>query len=224
MPNYVKHLGYIKSYSSSSPRPVKSSSILIRHNCQKICSWSRRPWTILEIWKKATFLYVLNNPSIYKFFKDFTNHRKRAKMTVVFSSRPFLNILKYRNHWWDFPTIWKTRLSDTLKSSVKMYESSGSQFFRTTTGIQSGPEAFDESRFVTTFLTILGVMEILWSFRLVLDGEIGKEISKSSRLEFLEKFLANNSELPDTEDNTSHLLNKRIIADLTLLRTLFAIR
>ena len=105
-----------------------------------------------------------------------------------------------------------------------MYESSGSQFFRTTTGIQSGPEAFDESRFVTTFLTILGVMEILWSFRLVLEGEIGKEIPESSRLEFLEKFLANNSELPDTEDNTSRLLNKGGIADLTLLRALFAIR
>ena len=29
-----------------------------------------------------------------------------------------------------------------------MYESSGSQFFRTTTGIQSGPDAFDESRFI----------------------------------------------------------------------------
>ena len=34
-----------------------------------------------------------------------------------------------------------------------MYESPGSQFLRTTTGIQSGPDAFDESRFVMTFLT-----------------------------------------------------------------------
>ena len=37
-----------------------------------------------------------------------------------------------------------------------MYESSGSLFFMTTTGIQSGPDAFDKSRFVMTFLTILG--------------------------------------------------------------------
>ena len=29
-----------------------------------------------------------------------------------------------------------------LKSSASIYESSGSQFFRTTTGIQSGPDAF----------------------------------------------------------------------------------
>ena len=37
-----------------------------------------------------------------------------------------------------------------------MYESSGSQFFRTTTGMQSGPDNLDESRFVMTFLAILG--------------------------------------------------------------------
>ena len=57
-----------------------------------------------------------------------------------------------------------------------------------------------------TFLTILGVMEILCSLRLVLDGKIGKEIQESSRLEFLEMFLANNFSLSDAEDNTSSLL------------------
>ena len=46
--------------------------------------------------------------------------------------------------------------------------------------------------FVMTCLTILGIMEILCSFRLVLEGKIGKEISESSRLEFLQKFLASN--------------------------------
>ena len=40
-----------------------------------------------------------------------------------------------------------------------MFESSGSQIFRTTTGVQSGPEAFDESSFVMTILTILKVTE-----------------------------------------------------------------
>ena len=58
-----------------------------------------------------------------------------------------------------------------LKSSASMFESSGSQFFRTTTAIQLGPDAFDESRFVMTFLNILGVAEILCSFRLVLEGK-----------------------------------------------------
>ena len=105
-----------------------------------------------------------------------------------------------------------------------MYESSGSQFFRTTTGIQPGPDGFDESRFVMTFLTILGVMEILCSFRLVLEGKTGKEIPESSRLEFLEKFSANNFALSDAEDNTSGPLNRGGIVDLPLLRTLLAIR
>ena len=105
-----------------------------------------------------------------------------------------------------------------------MYESSGSQFFRTSTGIQSGPDAFDESRFIMTFSTILGVTEILCSFRLVLEGKAGKEIPESSRFELLEKLLANNFALSDTEGNTFSSLNRGGIADLPLLRTLLAIR
>ena len=38
-----------------------------------------------------------------------------------------------------------------------------------------------------TFLTIMGVIEILISFRLVLEGKRCKEITESSRLELLEK-------------------------------------
>ena len=84
-----------------------------------------------------------------------------------------------------------------------MYESSGSQFFRTTTRVQSGPDTFDESRFVMTFLTILGVTEILCNFRLILEGNTGKAITESSRLELLEKLLAKNLALSGAEDNTS---------------------
>ena len=73
-------------------------------------------------------------------------------------------------------------------------------------------------------LTILKVTEILCSFKLVLEGKTGKEIPESSRLEFLEKFSANNFALSDAEDNTSGLLNRGGIADLPLLRTLLAIR
>ena len=75
-----------------------------------------------------------------------------------------------------------------------------------------------------TFLTILGVTEILCSFKLVLKGKTGKEIPESSRLEFLEKFSANNFALSDAEGNTSRPLNTGGTADLTLLRTLSAIR
>ena len=121
-----------------------------------------------------------------------------------------------------FNNVENKTLSNTLKSSASVYESSDSQFFRTTTGIQSGPDAFDESRFVMTFLTILGVTEILCSFRLVLRGKTGKEIPESSRSEFLEKSLANNFALSDAEDNTSRSLNRGGIADLPLWRTLFS--
>ena len=75
-----------------------------------------------------------------------------------------------------------------------------------------------------THSSILGVMEILCSFRLVLEGRTGKEIPQSSRLQFLEKFLAKNFALSDAEDKTSSPLNRGGVADLPLLRTLLAIR
>ena len=67
--------------------------------------------------------------------------------------------------------------------------------------MQSGPDDFDKSRFILTFLTILRITEV-YSFKLVLEGKIGKEIPESSMLEFLEKFSANNFALSDAEDNT----------------------
>ena len=66
-------------------------------------------------------------------------------------------------------------------------------------------------------------MEILCSFKLVLEGKTGKETPESSRLELKEKFSANNFALSDAEDNTSGPLNRGGIADLPLLRTLLAI-
>ena len=91
-----------------------------------------------------------------------------------------------------------------------------------------------------TFLTILGVIEILiiilpvlpsrtnlklhnlCSFRLVLDGRTHKEIPKSSRLEFLEKLLASNFLLSEfsfflyAEENASGSLNRGGTAELPL--------
>ena len=75
-----------------------------------------------------------------------------------------------------------------------------------------------------TFLTILGVTEILCSFGLVLEGKTGREIPESSRLEFLEKFSANYLALSNAEDNTSGPLNRGGTADLSLLRKLLTIR
>ena len=54
-----------------------------------------------------------------------------------------------------------------------MYESSSSQFFRTNYGIQTVPDASDESRFIMTFLIILGATEsyAVSSFILVLESK-----------------------------------------------------
>ena len=151
---------------------------------------------------------MINNLIIHKSFKDFTNHRKNTNRAVFFSCRLFPNILVYRDHQWNLSTIWKKEsLRHLLKSSVTMYESSDSQFFRTTTGMQSQPYTFDESRFIMTFLTILGAMEIC-NFRLVLEGKTSKGIPESSRLELLGKPLANNFVLSDAKDNISELLNR----------------
>ena len=115
----------------------------------------------MKIRKKATFLVVISNP-IYKFFKE----------VVVFDvelSPTFLNTGTTSE------TFQQSGKQDSfrhvLKSSASMHESSDWQFFRITTGIQSGQDTFDEWRFVMIFLTILGVVEIC-SFRLVLEGKI----------------------------------------------------
>ena len=75
-----------------------------------------------------------------------------------------------------------------------------------------------------TYLTTLGITEILCNFKLVLEGKTVKEIPEPLRLWFLEKFSANNFALSDAEENTSRPLNRGGIADLPLLRTLLAIR
>ena len=106
---------------------------------------------------------MINNPIIYKFFKDFTNHKKKTNRLALLSCRPFLNILKYRDQRWALPIIWKTRLLQThIDEFSYMYERSGSQL-RATTGIKSGTDAFGKSRFVVTFWAILGVTEMCFA-------------------------------------------------------------
>ena len=75
-----------------------------------------------------------------------------------------------------------------------------------------------------TFSIILGVAEILCSFKLVLEEKTGKEIPEPSRSEFKENFQQTNFALSDAEDNTFGPLNRGDIANLLLLRTLIAIR
>ena len=64
---------------------------------------------------------------------------------VVFSQTLSPNIFKYRDHWWDLPTIWKTRFLQKNIVQLNWYvQSSCLQFFTTTTGIQSGLGSYTE--------------------------------------------------------------------------------
>ena len=58
-----------------------------------------------------------------------------------------------------------------------MYENSDSQFLRTTTGIQSVPEASYESKLIMTFLTKVEFAGIMCSFRLVLEEKAGTKLT-----------------------------------------------
>ena len=62
--------------------------------------------------------------------------------------------------------------------------------------LEHNQDAFEESRFIMTFSTILQVMEVLCSFRLVLEG---KTVS----------FFSNNFALLEAKDNNSRLWNRR---------------
>ena len=70
-----------------------------------------------------------------------------------------------------------------------------------------------------TFLTNVGVKEILCSFTLFLEWKTGKEIPESN----LEMFLPNNLALSGAKDNTTGPFNRGGSADLHLSSTLFGI-
>ena len=67
------------------------------------------------------------------------------------------------------------------------------------------------------FLIILGVTEILYSFRLLLEGK--KEIPESPRLVSLEKFLANDFALSDAEDSTSGRNSRFTFVETTIVNS-----
>ena len=78
---------------------------------------ARRPavdWEDLKPYWKLERRPHFSGWSTILLFTSFNNHRKNTNRVVVFSSRPFSNIFKYRDHWWNLPTIRKTRLLQTL--------------------------------------------------------------------------------------------------------------
>ena len=93
-----------------------------------------KPYWKLENWPH----FSRGSTSIYTFFKDFTTHKKKTNRVVVSSCWTIPSILKYRDHWWDLPLRQfgkQDSFKHISKSLASMYESSCSQFLRTTTGI-----------------------------------------------------------------------------------------
>ena len=71
MLNPIKGLIISSATAQVAPDQLKALAIL----SDGTVSWSRRPETMLEIRKKASFLKVISNTIIYKFFQDLTDHR-----------------------------------------------------------------------------------------------------------------------------------------------------
>ena len=106
-----------------------------KRNKAKYLTWNfidlslwRRPacqtlWKALDILNVTVWvtpdllkaLAILSDTIVRRLLTSFskTNHRKKTNRAVVVSSGPFPNILKYKDHWWNCPSIWKTRLIQT---------------------------------------------------------------------------------------------------------------
>ena len=154
MPNPVESPSYINWYSSSSPRPVKALAILSdttvtmsvddRKDLNHTGNQKKRP----HFSRSSTILLFTSFSNILLT----TERRLTGQWFLVANLSPtFLNTGTTNN------TLQQSRKQDSfrhiLKSSVSICESSGSQFFRTNTRIQSGPDTFDESSLLRPFET-----------------------------------------------------------------------
>ena len=131
--------------------------------------------TFNNVWTAQSFEYINKSALIFlvaKFFHCCVNQHPAALVTKDDPAMKGVNSVIVM--WCDQMTF-KLRV---LKVQ-KVLESSGWEFFRTNHhwNAKSGPEAFDESRFVTTFLTTLGVTAILWNSRLVKEDKIVKRFT-----------------------------------------------
>ena len=105
---------------------------------------------------------MINTLIIYKFSRDFTNHRKKTNRTVVLAVD--LSITFSTSGTTDRTSQYSGKQDSfrhILISSANTYESSGSKFFKTITGIQFGPNVIEESWLVMTFFSNLGIARIL---------------------------------------------------------------
>ena len=116
------------------------------------------PENMLEMRKETSFLRVINELIIYKLFKDFTNKEvvvSRIPLTHFYTQSPQRTSSKNLEN--------KTPSDIFRRVQLECIERSRSHFFRTTSGIESRPDALDKSRLVVTFLTSLEVEHFIMS-------------------------------------------------------------
>jgi len=111
-----------------------------------------------------------------------------------------------------------------LNSFARRGDISGQMFFRTMTGISSGPVAFVESRFLMRVAMSFTVTVILLRRLSVREGKSGRGWPRSSRVELEAKFEAKRFALSIEEERTSGPFIMVGIVAFPLLRTLFVIR
>ena len=75
--------------------------------------------------------------------------------------------------------------------------------FRSATEIQSRPDALMESRAAATFFTLLGVLEILHSYKSFVKMDVGRKLPEASRFNISKKIYANRFALSDTHNKIS---------------------
>ena len=100
MSNPVKSLGYTKCYSSSSPGLLIALAIPSDATARRstVDREDIKPYWKLE--KRPPFSRWSTILLFISFWKT-SNHRKKTNRVVVFRCRPFINILKYRDHQWN---------------------------------------------------------------------------------------------------------------------------
>ena len=200
-----------------APELLKSLSVLSDTTSRKRM---RRPKTLVEM-RKGYISLGDQQWHYLQVFQDSFNHRRKTYRMVVFNIIFYSNILNTGTTNETSEQSGKQgSFRHMLKSSARMYENSGSQFLRTTTSMQSRLNVFYKSRFAMIFFNHLGSYRNILQFLIRSKKKAGKETSKSSTLEFLERELGNNFASWDAEGNTSALLNRGGISDSALLRTL----
>ena len=80
MPNPLKSFECIKWYRSSWLKPIKSSGSSVRHNCQKLCKWMKRPESVLQITEFTDFLR-LSKILLFQVFQCFSYKNRKQKKT-----------------------------------------------------------------------------------------------------------------------------------------------